>query len=75
MMPAVLVWARTSMVDVFGKSLSDPRVSIREADVGHLTQAIADYLATEVKLDGILYPSAQARGRAHNVVLFHRRHA
>jgi RES domain len=36
-----------------------------------ITQAIADYLATEVKLDGILYPSAQARGRDHNVVLFH----
>jgi spermidine synthase len=36
LVPAVLVWARTSMVEVFGKSLSDPRVSIREADVGHL---------------------------------------
>jgi spermidine synthase len=34
--PAVLVWARTSMVEVFGKSLTDPRVSVREADVGHL---------------------------------------
>src|SRR5580658_4317221 len=31
-----LVWARTSMVEVFGKSLTDPRVSLREADVGHL---------------------------------------
>jgi spermidine synthase len=36
LVPAVLVWARTSMVEVFGKSLTDPRVSVREADVGHL---------------------------------------
>ena len=36
LVPAVLVWARTSMVEVFGDSLTDPRVSVREADVGHL---------------------------------------
>jgi spermidine synthase len=36
LVPAVLVWARTSMVEVFGNSLTDPRVSVREADVGHL---------------------------------------
>jgi spermidine synthase len=36
LVPAVLVWARTSMAEVFGKSLTDPRVSVREADVGHL---------------------------------------
>jgi spermidine synthase len=36
LVPAVLVWARTSMREVFGKSLTDPRVSIREADVGHI---------------------------------------
>ena len=36
MVPAILVWARDSMVEVFGKSLTDPRVSIRESDVGHL---------------------------------------
>jgi len=38
-----------------------------------ITQAIADYLATEIKLDGIVYPSAQAGSNAQNVVLF--RHA
>jgi hypothetical protein len=38
-----------------------------------ITQAIADYLAAEVKLDGIIYPSAQAGENAQNVVLF--RHA
>ncbi|HEY1544017.1 MAG TPA: RES family NAD+ phosphorylase [Xanthobacteraceae bacterium] len=36
-----------------------------------VTQAIADYLATEAKLDGIIYPSAQAAGAKKNVVLFH----
>jgi hypothetical protein len=36
-----------------------------------ITQAIADYLATEVKLDGIIYPSAQVGDGSQNVVLFH----
>jgi spermidine synthase len=33
LVPAVVSWARDSMAEVFGKSLSDPRVNIREADV------------------------------------------
>jgi spermidine synthase len=37
--PAVLAWARGSMVEVFGTSLTDPRVSVREADVGHLIRS------------------------------------
>lgn len=38
-----------------------------------ITQAIADYLASQAELDGILYPSAQvAAGKKNkNVVLFH----
>lgn len=38
------------------------------------TQAIADFLATEVStpLDGIIFPSAQAEGEGRNVVLFHK---
>jgi hypothetical protein len=36
-----------------------------------VTQAIADYLASEVKLDGIVYPSSQGGGEKKNVVLFH----
>ena len=36
LVPAVVAWARNAMVEVFGKSLTDPRVSVREADVGHL---------------------------------------
>ena len=34
------------------------------------TQAIADYLATKIGLDGIIYPSAQGR-RGRNFTLFH----
>ena len=39
LVPAVLAWARGSMVEVFGTSLTDPRVSIRELDVGHLIRS------------------------------------
>jgi spermidine synthase len=39
LVPAVVAWARGSMVEVFGQSLADPRVSIREADVGHLMRS------------------------------------
>src|SRR5258705_1080212 len=39
LVPAVLAWARGSMVEVFGTSLTDPRVSIRESDVGHLIRS------------------------------------
>ncbi|WP_200944729.1 MULTISPECIES: RES family NAD+ phosphorylase [unclassified Aureimonas] len=39
-----------------------------------ITQAIADYLASNVELDldGLLYPSVQRAGSYHNVVLFRR---
>jgi spermidine synthase len=36
LVPAVSTWARGPMAEVFGKSLTDPRVRIREADVAHL---------------------------------------
>jgi spermidine synthase len=36
LVPAVLRWARGSMREIFGKSLTDPRVDIREADVSRL---------------------------------------
>jgi spermidine synthase len=39
LVPAVLAWARGSMVEVFGTSLTDPRVRIRESDVGHLIRS------------------------------------
>jgi hypothetical protein len=39
-----------------------------------VTQAVADYLATNYapQLDGIIYRSVQTRGGAKNVVLFHK---
>jgi spermidine synthase len=33
LVPAVIAWARGPMTDLFGNSLTDPRASIREADV------------------------------------------
>ena len=36
LVPAVVAWARGPMADIFGSSLADPRVSIRETDVGQL---------------------------------------
>ena len=39
LVPAVVEWARGPMAEIFGKSLLDPRVSIREVDVGHLIRA------------------------------------
>jgi spermidine synthase len=34
--PAVVKWARGPMAEIFGESLTDPRVSLREEDVGRL---------------------------------------
>jgi spermidine synthase len=39
LVPAVVAWARGSMAEIFGKSLTDPRVSVVEADVGHLIRS------------------------------------
>ncbi|UPK33375.1 spermidine synthase [Bradyrhizobium sp. 186] len=39
LVPAVVAWARGPMTQVFGDSLDDPRVSIRETDVAKIIQA------------------------------------
>lgn len=39
LVPAVVAWARGPMAELHGASLSDPRVSIQEADVGKLIRA------------------------------------
>ena len=39
LVPEVVAWARGPMAKVFGESLRDPRVSIREMDVGVLVRA------------------------------------
>jgi spermidine synthase len=36
LVPSVVRWARGPMAEVFGGSLEDPRVTLREADVGEL---------------------------------------
>jgi spermidine synthase len=41
LVPAVVAWARGPMAEVFGASLTDPRVSIREADVGEVIRSDA----------------------------------
>ncbi len=39
LVPAVVAWARGPMADIFGESLSDPRVSIRETDVTEIIRS------------------------------------
>jgi spermidine synthase len=39
LVPAVVRWARGPMAEVFGESLTDPRVSIRETDVSELIRS------------------------------------
>ena len=39
LVPAVVAWARGPMAKLFGDSLTDPRVGIRETDVGDLIRA------------------------------------
>ena len=48
LVPAVVAWARGPMAEIFGDSLGDPRVSIREADV---TEIIRTH---RLKFDAIL---------------------
>lgn len=39
LVPAVVTWARGPMKEVFGTSLDDPRVTVRETDVGELIES------------------------------------
>ena len=39
LVPAVVAWARGPLAEVFGNSLTDPRVRICEADVDHLIRS------------------------------------
>ena len=48
LVPAVVAWARGPMAEIFGDSLNDPRVSIREADVTEIIRA------HRLKFDAIL---------------------
>lgn len=48
LVPAVVAWARGPMAEIFGDSLSDPRASIDETDVGEIIRS------SKSKLDAIL---------------------
>src|SRR5436190_5843735 len=39
LVPAVVAWARGPMAEIFGESLSDPRVSIQETDVTEIIRS------------------------------------
>jgi spermidine synthase len=39
LVPAVIAWARGPMADIYKGSLSDPRVTVREGDVGNMISA------------------------------------
>ena len=39
LVPAVVAWARGPMAEVFGGSLADPRVIVREVDVGYVIRS------------------------------------
>ncbi|MDB5472958.1 MAG: hypothetical protein JWP99_261 [Devosia sp.] len=51
LVPAVVAWARGPMAEVFGASLSDSRVSIREGDVGALLDGKMLYDAILLDVD------------------------
>jgi len=40
LVPQVIAWARGPLADVFGASLTDPRVRIEQADVGQLIRSV-----------------------------------
>lgn len=51
LVPAVVAWARGPMATVFGSCLDDPRVNIRETDVGLLIRDRAAYDAILLDVD------------------------
>ncbi|HEY9213539.1 MAG TPA: spermidine synthase [Ancylobacter sp.] len=52
LVPAVVAWARGPMAEIFGTSLTDPRVAISEGDVGALIRsAKTDYDAILLDVD------------------------
>lgn len=68
---------RVAFLEILGNKMTRPVMPEREHADYLVTQVIADFLASEHGLDGILYPSVQVaadRPVAHrtNIVLFHR---
>ncbi|MDO9415243.1 spermidine synthase [Pararhizobium sp.] len=66
LVPAVVAWARGPMAGVFGGSLTDPRVTIRETDVGTLIRSEkAAYDAILLDVDN--GPEALTRSENDNI--------
>ncbi len=61
---------RAKFLSLLSHRITRPILPDDELSEYLVTQAIADYLATELKLDGIMYRSAQNKG-GKNVALFH----
>lgn len=66
--------ARASFLRSLSRRITRPVMPDDEPVEYLVTQAIADFLATEasVPIDGIIYPSVQLAGDVLNVVLFHK---
>jgi hypothetical protein len=65
---------KAAFLRTLGQRLSRPVMPNDEALEYLATQAVADFLATDRKmnLDGLIFPAVQAAGGARNVVLFHK---
>ena len=62
---------RANFLRTLSSRISRPVMPNEEAFEYLATQAVADYLATEARLDGIIFPSVQVGRASLNVVLFH----
>jgi hypothetical protein len=62
---------RANFLKILSDRISSPVMPHEEAIEYLPTQAVADYLAIEAKLDGIIFPSVQVGQESSNVVLFH----
>jgi hypothetical protein len=71
--PATLVaMQKGSFLSLLSHTMSRAVMPHEEASEYLTTQAVADYLASEIGLDGIVFPSVQSGYSGTNVVLFHR---
>ncbi|GAA5142585.1 RES domain-containing protein [Prosthecobacter algae] len=70
--PATIVqMQRCNFLEVLSHLMSRAVMPHEEASEYLPTQAVADYLANEARLDGIVFPSVQTGQESSNVVLFH----
>jgi hypothetical protein len=62
---------RSNFLQILSRELSRAVMPHEEASEYLSTQAVADYLANQAHLDGIIFPSIQTAQESSNVVLFH----